>query len=63
MMGAMKLIDASVDKAVKRVVALSTDADASPINLYGATKLMSKKLLVADNSYDGAHGTRFGIML
>ena len=60
--GAMNLIDACIDKGVKRVIALSTDKASSPINLYGATKLTSDKLFVASNSYGGAHGTRFGIV-
>jgi len=60
--GAMNLIDACIDKKVKRVVALSTDKDSSPVNLYGATKLTSDKLFVAGNSYAGEHGTRFGVV-
>jgi UDP-N-acetylglucosamine 4,6-dehydratase/5-epimerase len=60
--GAMNLIDACIDKGVKRVVALSTDKASSPINLYGATKLASDKLFVAGNSYAGGHGTRFAVV-
>jgi UDP-N-acetylglucosamine 4,6-dehydratase (inverting) len=60
--GAMNLIDACIDKGVKRVVALSTDKASSPINLYGATKLASDKLFVAGNSYVGGHGTRFAVV-
>lgn len=60
--GAMNLIDACIDKGVKRVVALSTDKASSPINLYGATKLASDKLFVAGNSYAGAHQTRFAVV-
>jgi UDP-N-acetylglucosamine 4,6-dehydratase len=60
--GAMNLIDACIDKGVKRVVALSTDKASSPINLYGATKLASDKLFVAGNSYAGAHNTRFAVV-
>lgn len=60
--GAMNLIDACIDKGVKRVVALSTDKASSPINLYGATKLASDKLFVAGNSYAGADGTRFAVV-
>ncbi len=60
--GAMNLIDACIDKGVKRVVALSTDKASSPINLYGATKLASDKMFVAGNSYSGAHGTRFAVV-
>lgn len=60
--GAMNLIDACIDKGVKRVVALSTDKASSPINLYGATKLASDKLFVAANSYAGEHGTQFAVV-
>ena len=60
--GAMNLIDACIDKGVKRVVALSTDKASSPINLYGATKLASDKLFVAANSYSGGHETRFSVV-
>ena len=61
-MGAMNLIDACIDKGIKRVVALSTDKASSPINLYGATKLTSDKLFVAGNSYSGAHLSRFAVV-
>lgn len=60
--GAMNLIDACIDKGVKRVVALSTDKASSPINLYGATKLASDKLFVAGNSYSGGHDTCFAVV-
>ena len=60
--GAMNLIDACIDKGIKRVVALSTDKASSPINLYGATKLASDKLFVAGNSYSGGHQTRFSVV-
>lgn len=60
--GAMNLIDAAIDKKVKRVVALSTDKASSPINLYGATKLASDKLFVSGNSYAGSQDTRFGVV-
>ncbi|MDQ1362603.1 MAG: UDP-N-acetylglucosamine 4,6-dehydratase/5-epimerase, partial [Pseudomonadota bacterium] len=60
--GAMNLIDACIDKGVKRVVALSTDKASSPVNLYGATKLASDKLFVAGNSYAGGHDTRFAVV-
>jgi UDP-N-acetylglucosamine 4,6-dehydratase (inverting) len=60
--GAMNLIDACIDKGVKRVVALSTDKASSPINLYGATKLTSDKLFVAGNAYSGEHGTQFSVV-
>lgn len=61
-LGAMNIIDACIDKKIKRVVALSTDKASSPINLYGATKLAADKLFVAGNSYSGAHGTRFAVV-
>ncbi|WP_028578215.1 UDP-N-acetylglucosamine 4,6-dehydratase (inverting) [Desulfomicrobium escambiense] len=60
--GAMNLIDACIDKEVKRVVALSTDKASSPVNLYGATKLASDKLFVAGNSYSGSKTTRFAVV-
>lgn len=60
--GAMNLIDACIDRGIKRVVALSTDKASSPINLYGATKLASDKLFVAGNSYSGSHDTRFAVV-
>ena len=61
-LGAANIIDAAIDRGVKRVVALSTDKAANPINLYGATKLCSDKLFVAGNSYSGGHGTRFSVV-
>jgi UDP-N-acetylglucosamine 4,6-dehydratase (inverting) len=61
-LGAMNLIDACIDRKVKRVVALSTDKASSPANLYGATKLTADKLFVAGNSYAGHHETRFGVV-
>ena len=60
--GAMNLIDACIDKGVKRVVSLSTDKASSPANLYGATKLASDKLFVAGNSYTGGKKTRFAVV-
>lgn len=60
--GAMNLIDACIDRGVKRVVALSTDKASNPINLYGATKLASDKLFVAGNAYAGTHQTRFSVV-
>jgi len=60
--GAMNVIDACIDKGVKRVVALSTDKASSPINLYGATKLTSDKLFVAGNAYSGEHPTKFSVV-
>lgn len=60
--GAMNVIDACIDKGVKRVVALSTDKASSPANLYGATKLASDKLFVAGNSYSGADRAQFAVV-
>lgn len=60
--GAMNLIDAAIDRKVKRVVALSTDKASNPANLYGATKLASDKLFVAGNSYTGAYQTSFSVV-
>ena len=60
--GAMNLIDACIDKGVKRIVALSTDKASSPANLYGATKLTSDRLFVAGNSYSGSHNTGFSVV-
>jgi len=60
--GAMNLIDACIDRGIKRVVALSTDKASNPINLYGATKLASDKLFVAGNAYAGTHETRFAVV-
>ena len=60
--GAMNLIDACIDKGVKRIVALSTDKASSPANLYGATKLTSDRLFVSGNSYTGSHNTNFSVV-
>ena len=60
--GAMNLIDACIDKGIKKVVALSTDKACNPINLYGATKLTSDKLFVAGNAYSGEHGSTFSVV-
>ena len=60
--GAMNVIDAAIDKGVKRVVALSTDKASSPINLYGASKLASDKMFVAGNAYSGEHSSIFSVV-
>lgn len=60
--GAQNLIEACLDTGVKRVVALSTDKAAAPINLYGATKLCSDKLFVAANNFRGARDLRFSVV-
>jgi UDP-N-acetylglucosamine 4,6-dehydratase len=61
-LGAANVIDAAIDRNVKRVIGLSTDKAANPINLYGATKLCADKLLVAANSYSGLHRTAFSVV-
>jgi UDP-N-acetylglucosamine 4,6-dehydratase/5-epimerase len=61
-LGAANIIDAAIDRNVQKVLALSTDKAANPINLYGATKLCSDKLFVAANGYSGHHGTRFSVV-
>ena len=60
--GACNVIDACLDKGIKKVVALSTDKSVSPINLYGSTKMVSDKLFAAANAYSGADGTRFAVV-
>lgn len=60
--GAMNVIDACIERGVKRVVALSTDKASNPINLYGATKLASDKVFVAANAYAGTHSTTFSVV-
>jgi UDP-N-acetylglucosamine 4,6-dehydratase len=60
--GAENVVSASLRCGVKRVVALSTDKAANPINLYGASKLASDKIFVAANNLAGADGTRFSVV-
>ena len=60
--GAMNIVDAALDRGVKRVVALSTDKAVNPINLYGGTKLVSDKLFIAANAYAGAKDVCFSIV-
>tara|TARA_A200000113_G_scaffold225422_1_gene246258 strand:+ start:574 stop:1572 length:999 start_codon:yes stop_codon:yes gene_type:complete len=60
--GAMNLIDACIDKKIKKVVALSTDKASNPINLYGATKLASDKLFVAGSSHLSLDKTQFSVV-
>jgi len=61
-MGGQNVIDAALASGVKRVIALSTDKAAAPINLYGATKLCSDKLFVAANNYSGHRDIRFSVV-
>jgi UDP-N-acetylglucosamine 4,6-dehydratase/5-epimerase len=61
-LGAQNVINVAIDRKVKRVIALSTDKAANPVNLYGATKLCSDKLFIAGNSYVGRDDTRFAVV-
>ena len=61
-MGAENIISVAIDQKVKKVIALSTDKAANPINLYGATKLCSDKLFIAGNSYVGREHTSFSVV-
>jgi UDP-N-acetylglucosamine 4,6-dehydratase len=60
--GAENVIQAALANDVEKVIALSTDKAANPINLYGATKLVSDKLFVAANNFAGDHRTRFSVV-
>ncbi|NFK10560.1 UDP-N-acetylglucosamine 4,6-dehydratase (inverting) [Clostridium botulinum] len=60
--GAQNIIDAALDRGIKKVVALSTDKAVNPINLYGGTKLVSDKLFIAANAYSGEDGTIFSVV-
>ena len=60
--GAQNIIEAALDKGVKKVVALSTDKAVNPVNLYGGTKLVSDKLFVAANAYAGSKDISFSIV-
>lgn len=59
--GAQNVIDAAIDRKVKKVIFISTDKAVNPINLYGATKLCAEKLFVAGNSYAGGT-TKFSVV-
>lgn len=61
-LGAQNLIEACLDSGVKRVIALSTDKAAAPVNLYGATKLCSDKLFIAANRIKGSRDLRFAVV-
>lgn len=60
--GAENVVEAAIERDVERVIALSTDKAANPINLYGATKLCSDKLFIAANNLAGKHRTRFAVV-
>ncbi len=59
--GGMNIVDAAIDNKVKKVVALSTDKASSPINLYGASKLVSDKIFVSGNNYS-INNTKFSVV-
>ena len=61
-LGAQNIINAAIDCKVKKIIALSTDKAANPINLYGATKLCSDKLFIAGNAYRGTQCTKFSVV-
>jgi UDP-N-acetylglucosamine 4,6-dehydratase len=61
-LGAQNVINVAIDQGVKKVIALSTDKAANPINLYGATKLCSDKLFIAGNAYVGREDTIFSVV-
>lgn len=61
-LGAQNVIEAAIDKGVKKVIALSTDKAVNPVNLYGATKLTMEKLFVSANAYTGAKDTHFAVV-
>ena len=60
--GGQNVINACIDSGVKKVIALSTDKAAAPINLYGATKLTSDKLFIAANNFRGTHDIKFSVV-
>jgi UDP-N-acetylglucosamine 4,6-dehydratase len=60
--GAQNVIDVALDRGVERVIALSTDKASSPINLYGASKLVSDKLFIAANAYAGGRPTKLAVV-
>lgn len=61
-LGAENVVQAAISRDVKRVIALSTDKAANPINLYGASKLAADKIFVAANNLSGADGCRFAVV-
>jgi UDP-N-acetylglucosamine 4,6-dehydratase len=61
-LGAQNVIENAIDRGVRKVVALSTDKAAAPINLYGATKLCSDKLFITANNFKGKHDIKFSVV-
>ncbi len=60
--GSQHVVDAAIEAGVQKVIALSTDKASSPINLYGATKLVADKLFISANHYAAGHPTRFAVV-
>jgi UDP-N-acetylglucosamine 4,6-dehydratase len=60
--GSQNVVDTAIDAGVQKVIALSTDKASSPINLYGATKLVADKLFISANHYAAHHPTRFSVV-
>jgi len=60
--GGQNVIDAAMENSIEKVIALSTDKAAAPINLYGATKLASDKLFVASNNYKGKNNIKLSVV-
>lgn len=60
-LGANNIVDAAIDRGVKKVIALSTDKAVNPINLYGATKLVAEKIFIDANAY-GGNRTKFSVV-
>jgi len=60
--GAINIIDVTIDRGVEKVIALSTDKAAHPVNLYGATKLVAEKLFVQANVYSGGKYPKFSVV-
>ncbi|MGM0508494.1 MAG: UDP-N-acetylglucosamine 4,6-dehydratase (inverting) [Fusobacteriota bacterium] len=61
-LGAKNIVDAAIDRGVKKVVALSTDKAVNPVNLYGGTKFVSDKLFISGNAYVGEQETVFSVV-
>jgi UDP-N-acetylglucosamine 4,6-dehydratase len=61
-LGAQNIIECAIDKGVQKVIALSTDKAANPVNIYGATKLCSDKLFISGNAYAGRHAAKFSVV-
>lgn len=60
--GSQHVVDAAIEAGVRKIIALSTDKASSPINLYGATKLVADKLFISANHYAAGHPTRFAVV-